>query len=91
MKQSSILLLWMVLSVFFVSLQAQTLQVTPSPDKTKVNRSAKNGEATIFFDSSIEDLNIVCTDQNPKEQVKKDENDDNDDCIRFLNLRFLHR
>lgn len=57
-------------------LQAQTLQVKPSPDKTKVNRSARNGIATIFFDSNIEDLKIICTDQNPNEQVIKDENDD---------------
>lgn len=55
---------------------SQTLQVALSPDKTKVNRSAKNGVATIFFDSNIEDLRIVCTDQNPNEQVTKDENDD---------------
>jgi WD40 repeat protein len=54
---------------------SQTLQVSLSPN-TKVNRSAKNGMATIFFDSNIEDLRIVCTDQNPNEQVTKDENDD---------------
>ena len=54
---------------------SQTLQVSLSPN-TKVNRSAKNGIATIFFDSNIEDLRIVCTDQNPNEQVTKDENDD---------------
>ena len=61
----------MVLSVFFVNLHAQTLQVTLSPDKTKVNRSTKNGIATIFFDSSIEDLSIVCTDENPDEVITK--------------------
>ncbi len=60
----------------YISLYSQTLQVSLSPDKTKVNRSAKNGIATVFFDSNIEDLRIVCTDQNPNEQVTKDENDD---------------
>ena len=70
-------MLWMVLSVFIVNLHAQTLQVTLSPDKTKVNRSTQNGIATIFFDSSIEDLNIICTDENPNEKVIRDENDDN--------------
>ena len=56
---------------------SQTLQVELSPDKSKVNRSTKNGAATIFFDSSIEDLSIVCTDENPNEQIIKDEIDEN--------------
>lgn len=50
-------------------LPAQTLQVTLSPDKSKVDRSTDKGIATIFFDSSIEDLNIVCTEENPEEQM----------------------
>ena len=64
-------MLWTVLSVFFVNLHAQTLQVTLSPDKSKVDRSTKNGTATIFFDSNIEDLSIVCTDENPDEPITK--------------------
>ena len=77
MRRSRFLLLLIILHVFFVHLQAQTLQVALSPDKSKVNRSTKNGVATIFFDSSIEDLSIVCTDENPNEQVIKDEIDEN--------------
>jgi WD40 repeat protein len=50
-------------------LQAQTLQVTLSPDKSKVDRSTDNGIATIFFDSSIDDLNIVCTEESPDEPM----------------------
>ena len=50
---------------------SQTLQVDLSPDKSKVDRSTLNGVATIFFDSSIEDLDIVCTDENPDEPIIK--------------------
>ena len=49
---------------------SQTLQVSLSPDKSKVDRGAKGGIATIFFDSSIDDLSIVCTDENPDESVE---------------------
>ena len=49
----------------------QTLQVALSPDKSKVDRSTNNGTATIFFDSPIEDLNIICTDENPNEPIVK--------------------
>lgn len=51
-------------------LQAQTLQVSLSPAQ-KVNRTTSGGTATIFFDSNIEDLSIVCTEENPNEQVTK--------------------
>lgn len=53
------------------ALYSQTLQVTLSPDKSKVNRSSKGGIATIFFDSPIEDLSIVCTDEKPDEPIIK--------------------
>lgn len=54
-----------------LQLQAQTLKVTLSPDKTKVDRSTNNGTATIFFDSNVDDLSIICTDENPDEPIKK--------------------
>ena len=50
---------------------SQTLKVELSPDKSKVDRSVTNGTATIFFDSNVEDLSIVCTDQNPEEPIQK--------------------
>ena len=73
MRRNSIIrfLLVCLLTVAYGHLQAQTLQVTLSPDKSKVDRSTKNGTATIFFDSSIEDLSIVCTDENPDEVITK--------------------
>lgn len=51
-------------------LQAQTLQVALSP-APKVNRTTSGGTATIFFDSSIEDLTIICTEENPDEPITK--------------------
>ncbi len=53
---------------------AQTLKVTLSPDNSKVDRSVNNGTATIFFDSNVDDLNIVCTDENPDEPIQKASN-----------------
>ena len=53
------------------SVQAQTLKVELSPDKSKVDRSVNNGTATIFFDSNVDDLSIVSKDQSPDEQIKK--------------------
>ncbi len=50
---------------------SQTLKVELSPDKSKVDRSVSNGIATIFFDSNVDDLSIVCTDQNPDEPIQK--------------------
>lgn len=50
---------------------SQTLKVELSPDKSKVDRSVSNGTATIFFDSNVKDLSIVCTDENPDEQIQK--------------------
>lgn len=49
---------------------SQTLKVELSPDKSKVDRSVTNGTATIFFDSNVKDLSIVCTDENPDEQIQ---------------------
>ena len=53
---------------------AQTLKVTLSPDNSKVDRSVNNGTATIFFDSNVDDLSIVCTDENPDEPIQKASN-----------------
>jgi hypothetical protein len=61
-------------------LLGQDLRVTLSPDRSKVDRSTKNGVATIFFDSKVKDLNIVCTDENPEEPIVKLTN----------NLWFIH-
>lgn len=60
--------LWLI---FISSVQSQTLKVELSPDKSKVDRSVSNGMATIFFDSNVEDLSIVCTDENPNEPIQK--------------------
>lgn len=50
---------------------SQTLQVSLSPDKSKVDRSTSNGMATVFFDSNIDDLSIVCTDDDPEKPIQK--------------------
>lgn len=55
----------------FDCLQAQTLKVELSPDKSKVDRSVSNGTATIFFDSNVDDLSIVCTEEKPSEPIQK--------------------
>ena len=54
-----------------IFMQAQTLKVELSPDKSKVDRSVSNGTATIFFESNVDDLSIVCTDENPDESIIK--------------------
>lgn len=73
MKRSNLscIVLWMLLLICDNSLQAQTLKVELSPDKSKVNRSVTNGISTIFFDSNVDDLSIVCTDENPNEPIQK--------------------
>lgn len=74
MKRSSLILFVVALCFLLFShtlLNAQTLQVTLSPDNSKVDRSVSNGTATIFFDSNVDDLNIICTDQNPDEPIQK--------------------
>ena len=72
MKRSRFLyiLLLCLLPVWPVFLQAQSLQVALSPGP-KVNRTTSGGTATIFFDSSIEDLSIVCTEEDPNESIIK--------------------
>ena len=73
MKRSNaiILLLLCLWCWGFSHLHAQSLKVTLSPDKSKVDRSVTNGTATIFFDSNVDNLSIVCTDENPEEQIQK--------------------
>ena len=66
-----LLLIFIVLSVINIGyLQAQTLQVNLS-SAPKVNRSTTAGTATIFFDSNIDDLSIVCTEEDPNEPIIK--------------------
>lgn len=64
------ILLTSLLTMGFEYMQAQTLQVALS-SAPKVNRTTSGGTATIFFDSSIEDLNIICTEENPNEPITK--------------------
>lgn len=73
MKQSRLLIIIIfgILLSDWTATYAQTLQVSLSPDKSKVDRSVNNGTATIFFDSNVDDLRIVCTDENPDEPVQK--------------------
>lgn len=66
--------IFLIVSVllFFQSMgYSQTLKVTLSPDKSKVDRSTSNGIATVFFDSNVDDLSIICTDENPDEPIQK--------------------
>lgn len=67
--------LFPLIAALFVSwgslVNAQTLKVELSPDKSKVDRSTQNGTATIFFDSNVDDLKIVCTDEKTEEPVQK--------------------
>lgn len=44
------------------------MTLSPGP---KVNRTTSGGMATIFFDSSIEDLSIVCTEEEADESIIK--------------------
>ena len=63
-------LLLSLLCVGFKQQQGQTMQVALSYAPND-NRSTSKGTATIFFDSSIEDLSVVCTDENPDEPIVK--------------------
>ncbi len=49
---------------------SQTLQVALS-SVPKINRNTSGGIATIFFDSNIEDLSIVGTEESPNEPITK--------------------
>lgn len=71
MMNKVILVIGLIFFLHNIDSYSQTLQVTLSPDKSKVDRSTKNGTATIFFDSSIDDLSIICTDENPDESITK--------------------
>ena len=66
---------WIIMYLFlFIQSKdvcSQTLKVELSPDKSKVDRSVNNGMATIFFDSNVNNLSIVCTDENPEESIQK--------------------
>ena len=70
MRRSNTILLLCLLCWGLGHLHAQTLKVELSPDKSKVDRSVSNGTATIFFDSNVNELSIVSTDQNPDEQIQ---------------------
>lgn len=69
MRRNKILLFFLII-LCIGHLHAQTLQVDLS-SVPKVNRSTTGGTATIFFDSSIEDLSIICTEENPNELITK--------------------
>lgn len=71
MRRNSFIYTCVLWLIFISSVQSQTLKVELSPDKSKVDRSVSNGMATIFFDSNVEDLSIVCTDENPNEPIQK--------------------
>lgn len=70
MKRNSIYIIGILFFTSIIHLQAQTLQVALS-SAPKVNRATTGGTATIFFDSDIEDLSIVCTEENPNEPITK--------------------
>lgn len=66
-----LLIIGVLLFFLNISSYSQTLKVTLSPDKSKVDRSTSNGMATIFFDSNVDDLSIVCTDDDPEKPIQK--------------------
>ena len=70
-NRTTFILTVFILVMSFEHLEAQSLKVTLSPDKSKVDRSVNNGTATVFFDSNVNDLSIVCTDDNPDEPIQK--------------------
>lgn len=69
--KKNVYLIGILLFMQFVTAYSQNLKVELSPDKSKVDRSVSNGTATIFFDSNVDDLSIVCTDENPDEPIQK--------------------
>lgn len=68
-KKCFVIVVFLLVSIGMT--RSQTLQVSLSPDKSKVDRNAKEGKATIIFDCNIEDINIVCTDENPDEPIER--------------------
>ena len=73
MKRSRIIYFFLFVLMFADNdyLHAQNLEVVLSPDKSKVDRSTTNGIATIFFESSIQDLSIICTEGKSNEPINK--------------------
>ena len=74
MRQSRVLyiLLLCLLSIWPELLRVQSYQVALSPTPQKnVNRTTSGGTTKIFFDSSVEGLSIICTDENPEEPIVK--------------------
>ena len=69
--EKSLFIISIFLAIQVENSYSQTLKVELSPDKSKVDRSVTNGTATIFFDSNVDGLSIVCTDENPEESIKK--------------------
>ena len=69
--KKNVYLIGILLFMQFVTAYSQNLKVELSPDKSKVDRSVTNGTATIFFDSNVDDLSIVCTDEDPDEPIQK--------------------
>ena len=69
--KKALIVISVLLILQFENSYSQTLQVTLSPDKSKVDRNAKEGKATIIFDSNIEDLSVVCTEENPNEPIER--------------------
>lgn len=70
MRRSNFILLMTLLFCSGVT-YAQTLKVDLSPDKSKVDRSTSNGTATVFFDSNVDDLTVICTDEEADEPIQK--------------------
>ncbi len=66
-----VIMIWGLLLLICSTTNAQTLQVALSPDRSKVDRNAKDGMATILFESNVEDLSIVCTEEKPEEPIVK--------------------
>ena len=73
MKQSKILYIYLLFLIAFPfeRVQAQNLKVELSHDKSKVDRSVRNGTATIFFDSNVDNLSIVSKEMREDEPIKK--------------------
>lgn len=73
MRQNKIIIaiIYVIILSFCNITNAQTLPEILSSDKPVVERNVKDGISRIFFDSRIEDLSIICTDENPDEPIVK--------------------
>lgn len=47
------------------------LQAIPSPDKAKVDRSTSNGTASLYINSKVKDLDILCISVNTNDSIRK--------------------